>query len=128
MSEQPVAFAVTQNASFTAHPVTPKASLFTVLVVDLLALAIAFFGSQVSDDEGIAGVIVMMVMIGALAGHVLVGHLRGALVHDVIERRHSKMSPNGDILVPNVAPRLAELQNVSERRHCGNVNDRRHSC
>jgi len=79
MSEQPAAVAVAQDAAlFVPHPETPRSSLFTILVVDLLALAIAFFGSQVSDDEGISGVIVMMVMIGALAGHVVLAHVRRA--------------------------------------------------
>jgi len=66
------------NVVFLPHPTEAKPSLFGILVVDLLALGIAFLGSQVTDDEGIAGSIVMLVMTGAVAGHVVYAHFRRA--------------------------------------------------
>jgi hypothetical protein len=75
MSAQHIASAVPQDAC----PSTPtKPTLFGIFVLDLLAMSIAFLGTQVSDDEGITGMAIMVLMIGGLVGHIVYGHLRRA--------------------------------------------------
>jgi hypothetical protein len=74
MSAQPaphIAPAVPEQAIIPTKP-----ALFGILVLDLLALSIAFLGTQVSDDEGITGICIMLLMIGGLMSHVVYGHLR----------------------------------------------------